>query len=65
MSKTRILSIRTVCDRLGISRSTLWRLMRDGGFPKSIKLSPNRVGFDEQEIEAWIAQRASQRPHSL
>lgn len=65
MSKVRILSIRTVCDRLGISRSTLWRLVRDGDFPRSIKLSTNRVGFDEQEIDAWIAQRAAQRPRAL
>lgn len=65
MSKLRILSIRTVCERLGISRSTLWRLVRDGDFPNAIKLSPNRVGFDEQELEAWIAQRAAQRPRQL
>jgi prophage regulatory protein len=61
MKHNTILSPRRVCERLGISRATLWRISRKGSFPKPIKLSPNRVGFREDEIEAWIAARAAER----
>jgi predicted DNA-binding transcriptional regulator AlpA len=56
---TTILPKLTVRQRLGgISDTTLWRLERRGDFPRSIKISPGRVGYRESEVEAWIARRA-------
>lgn len=40
-----------VCAALGISRSTLDRMRREGGFPVAEKLSPNRVGWRVDVIE--------------
>ena len=48
----------TVQQTLGISRTTLWRLCRDGKFPARRKLSTNIVGFLKSEVEAWILSRA-------
>ena len=53
--ENRILSLKTVLARVPLSRTTLWRLEREGLFPHRIKLSENRVGWIEGEIEAWIA----------
>ena len=50
----RLLRFPDVRDRTGLSRSTLWRLERRGEFPKHRKLSPNTVGWVEEELTAWI-----------
>lgn len=52
-----ILRTDTVCERIGVSRMTLWRFTRSGDFPKAIQLSANRVGWDEAAVDAWIASR--------
>ena len=43
--------------RTSLSRSTCWRLARQGRFPKGIKLSPGRVGWREDELVAWMTER--------
>ncbi|KXJ57138.1 MAG: hypothetical protein AXW17_13185 [Colwellia sp. Phe_37] len=50
----QILKVSEVIKRTGLSRTTLWRLERDGKFPRSIKLSVNRVGWRENEVDEWI-----------
>jgi prophage regulatory protein len=41
---------------LGIhySRMTLWRRMKDGTFPKAIKLGGNRIAWRKDELLAWL-----------
>lgn len=51
-----------VLERIGISRTTLFRLERDGVFPKGIAITPHRKLWYEDEIVAW--QRDSQDPNS-
>jgi prophage regulatory protein len=58
---TRILREPQVKARTGLSRTTRWRLEREGKFPTRIKLSANAVGWIEQDIETWIQRLASQR----
>lgn len=41
----------------GLSRTTRWRLEREGKFPARRKLSDNAVGWVESEIRDWIASR--------
>jgi prophage regulatory protein len=42
---------------LPLSRSTIWRLERDGRFPRRILISAKRVAWRRGAIQAWIAQR--------
>lgn len=35
----------------GLSRTTIWRLERAGRFPQRLRLSSNRVGWYQDEIE--------------
>jgi len=37
-----------------LSRTTRWRLEREGKFPRRLRLSGNRVGWRADEIQAWI-----------
>ncbi len=56
----RILRERELCDRLGVSRTPLWRWNKDGtnGFPKSVKLTSRTKGWFEHEVEAFEANRS-------
>jgi prophage regulatory protein len=37
--------------------TTLWRLERDGRFPKKVKIGDAAVAYYEHEIEEWIRSR--------
>ena len=51
----RILRMRTVLERTGLSRSTLYRKMRDGTFPKRVRISEHCCGWRKSAINRWIA----------
>lgn len=53
----RLLRPRIVCERTGLSRTTLWRLERRGDFPRHRQLSTHAVGWLEEEVTAWICTR--------
>lgn len=53
----RILRIQEVSHLVGLSRASLYRLMRLGLFPKSIKLGLSAVGWDSADLEKWISSR--------
>src|SRR5689334_20753685 len=54
----RLLRIDDVADRLGgISRSQVWRMVKDKRFPKPRRLGLRAVGWLEQEVSAWIIGR--------
>jgi prophage regulatory protein len=47
------------CKRIsGLSRSTRWRLEREGEFPRRRKISPGAIGWLASEIATWLAERA-------
>ncbi len=41
----------------GLSRSTLWRMEREGAFPARRKLSARSVGWLASEVKIWTEQR--------
>jgi prophage regulatory protein len=45
----------------GLSRSTRWRLERAGRFPRRLRLSANAIGWLEEELLAWLRERAQRR----
>ncbi|MDI1366140.1 MAG: AlpA family phage regulatory protein [bacterium] len=51
----RILRIRTVLQRTGLSRSTLYRKIQDGSFPRQVQISVHGAGWQESAINRWIA----------
>lgn len=50
----RILRLNTVLERTGLTRSTLYRKMGTGAFPKNIKISTRCAGWRESAVEAWL-----------
>lgn len=43
---------------LGLSRTTLYRLIAADAFPKPVNLSPRRVGWLAATIDDWLAARS-------
>ena len=53
----RLLRLDEVKSRCGLSRSSVYRLMRDGAFPEPLKVGLRSVRWPQAEIEAWVASR--------
>ena len=45
-----------------LSRTTRWRLERDGRFPRKRHISANRIGWLQSEILEWMESRANTAP---
>ncbi|MGH6617218.1 helix-turn-helix transcriptional regulator [Sphingomonas sp.] len=50
----RILRIKTVLERTGLSRSTMYRKMQNGTFPKNVQISTRCAGWRESAVTAWM-----------
>jgi len=59
----RILRIKDVITKTGLSRSHLYSIAKSGDFPRSVSLIPGgtSVGWVESEIDSWIEQRIQAR----
>ncbi|WP_082554714.1 helix-turn-helix transcriptional regulator [Caulobacter sp. Root1455] len=57
----RILRIRTVLLRTGLSRSTLYRKIGEGSFPRQVPISVHGAGWRESAINRWIADPSAYR----
>jgi prophage regulatory protein len=57
----RALRRKQVEERTGSTRSTLYRWISNGSFPRPIRLGSRSVGWLEHEVSDWLAQRALER----
>jgi prophage regulatory protein len=53
-SPERILRLKAVLERTGLRRSTLYRKMDEGTFPRSIKISTRCAGWRESAVTEWL-----------
>lgn len=61
----RIISWRSLAERMGASVSTLKRLEKDDAdFPRKVKVSPGRVGFFEDEADEYLSSRERVAPRT-
>jgi prophage regulatory protein len=61
----RIIRLKTVLARTGLSRSTIYRKIAEGTFPAQIRISVNGAGWRESEINRWVANPMSWRANSI
>jgi prophage regulatory protein len=50
----RILRLNAVLNRTGLSRSTLYRKMQAGTFPRNIRIAARCAGWRESAINDWL-----------
>ena len=58
----RLLRIREVAARVGLSETTIKRLRRTGAFPEPVRITVGTVGWAEDVIDRWIDERSSGTP---
>ncbi|BBU03343.1 helix-turn-helix transcriptional regulator [Aeromonas veronii] len=57
----RLIRVKEVTQKTGLSKSSLYDLIAQGRFPQSVPLSNRSVAFVESEIDNWIAERIAAR----
>lgn len=65
----RIMRLKDVMDTTGLARSTIYKYIGDGIFPRPISLAPagigvpntRGVGWLQSEVENWIMERIEER----
>jgi prophage regulatory protein len=53
----RLLRIKDLENKLGVKKSTIYKMIQTGEFPKPVKISERARGWRESQAEAWIASR--------
>lgn len=53
--ESKVLRVREVGSRVGVSKATLYRMIKSGRFPKPINVGARAVGWRTEEVDAWIA----------
>ena len=51
---TRLIRLPEVQHRVGLGRSTIYRWMSEGKFPKPVQLGGYAVAWGEEDIIAWV-----------
>jgi len=56
----KVLRMKDVIAKLGLSRSTIYNLINAGDFPPSFRLHKQSVGWLESDIDEWILKRMAE-----
>lgn len=60
-AERRILRRADVEARCGFKRAHLYKLIRDGKFPRPLRIGIRAVGWDSVDIDQWIAEQVQRR----
>ena len=53
----KIIDSKELNERVPRSRVQRWRDIKAGKFPAPIEIGPNKLGWYEDEVDAWLASR--------
>lgn len=57
----RIILLKEVMSSTGLGRSTIYKLIGSGEFPRPVPIVGRSVGWVESEIQGWILARIEAR----
>ncbi|MGI1944758.1 helix-turn-helix transcriptional regulator [Shewanella glacialipiscicola] len=57
----KLIRLKDVIDCTGLARSTIYKYIDQGIFPKSVSLGDRAVAWVESEIQEWILTRIEDR----
>lgn len=52
------ITIDQLTKKVSLGRSTIYRLIAEGKFPKPFQLVPNRNAWIESDIDAWLSEKS-------
>jgi prophage regulatory protein len=53
----RLLRLPEVRQKVGLSRSAIYKLIAEGQFPRQIPIGPRTVAWYQEDLERWIEER--------
>ncbi|WP_413284195.1 AlpA family transcriptional regulator [Vibrio sp. MA40-2] len=57
----RLIKLKEVMTLTSLARSTIYKYMSEGQFPKAVSLGCRSVGWVEEEVTDWILERIGER----
>jgi prophage regulatory protein len=55
----RLLRLNEVTSRTGLSRSTIYDMVKKGAFPERVAIGLRSVGWHESAVDDWICARVN------
>jgi prophage regulatory protein len=53
----RLLRLPEVRQKVGLSRSAIYKLISEGQFPRQVAIGPRTVAWVQEDLERWIEER--------
>lgn len=57
----KLIRLKDVIDCTGLARSTIYKYIDDGMFPKAVSLGGRAVAWVESEVQDWILEKIEKR----
>ena len=61
----RLLKLKEVMHLTALSRSTIYKYMKEGKFPLSVSLGERSVAWFGEEVNDWILEKIDERDSAL
>ena len=61
----RLIKLKEVMHITSLARSTIYKFMGEGSFPKSVSLGDRAVAWVEEEVQDWMMEKIEGRYHSF
>jgi len=58
----RFIRTRQVLEMIGVGRTTLWKLVQAGSFPRPVRITDRSSGYLLEAVEQWMRLRAQGLP---
>lgn len=59
----KLIRLTQVMECTGLARSTVYKFIAQGDFPKPVKLGPRVAAWVETEVQQWIEDKIKLRSH--
>ena len=56
-----VLTLPEVVELTSLSKPTIYSYVRDGIFPRQVRIGPNRVVWRRDEVLSWLEERTAAR----
>lgn len=60
VQRNRLLRLPDVEQLTGLKKSTVYQLMREGKFPRCVRLTSRLSAWPESSVQEWVNQRINQ-----
>lgn len=58
----RFIRTRQVLEMIGVGRTTLWKMVQAGSFPRPVRITERNSGYLLDTVEQWMRLRAQGLP---